>query len=385
MKNTDLPLHSKQRVKVEGIGTLGEGLARIDGAEIFIPKVAPQDELEIEIIENKKNRFRAKTLQILKSSPLRVPAACKHFEICGGCDFQHLPYQEQIDWKLRMTKHWIRRSSLAPLLDKIPFDQIESPEEYGYRHRARLQVKNGRVHFFKPHSHEIFEIEECPIFQNGFLKALQEKALTLADQKDWNQSFSNGKLIEGEAFYELDDCKIFYNEKCFTQTNFDVNEQIWFRILEDIENLEQKKTALDLYCGIGNFSLPLSNYFEKVTGIEAEGESIAFARKNSEAQKKNIRWISGLCEEKLLELESKYEFFDFVLLDPPRTGALKSVQVLSRLMPTKIVYVSCHLESLIHDLIFLNKKGGYQIKRWTVADMFPQTHHIESIVTLSRT
>lgn len=361
---------TKLRVKIQGIGSLGEGLARENDAEIFVPKTAPGDELEIEILEKKKGRYLAKNLKILSPGLTRKDAPCRHFEICGGCDFQHLPYAEQSAWKMRMTKHWIRRSPLAPFTRDLELDQIDSPKEFSYRHRVRVQIKNGKPHFFKPHSNEIFELQECPILIEGFFDQICDRSSQMPDTKDVNISAFNS--------YEIDGHKVSFSDDCFTQANLGTNERIWKRIEDDIVDLGSRKSALDLFCGIGNFSIPLNDYFESVTGVESEGKSLDFARKNSE----DVEWIAGDCAKVLGSLISQKKFFDFVLLDPPRLGALQTVEYLKRLRPPAITYVSCSLESLIVDLTQLVKKGGYRIKRWTVADMFPQTHHIESIVSL---
>lgn len=375
-----LALGQRLAVKIEGLGSLGEGLSHFDGAEIFTPKTMRGDEVEIEIKEFKKGRFRGEVKKFITESPDREDIRCQHFSICGGCDFQGIPYDEQIEWKLRMTKHWIRRSSLAPILDKISFDLIESPLPFAYRHRVRLQVQNRKIHFFKPHSHNLFEIKDCPILVEGFLDALKEKASELSDTRDWNQSFSDGGLVDSSASYSVDGEEIQYDADCFTQGNLSVNELIWKRIKEDVLSLESRRVALDLFCGVGNFSVPLSRYFEKVIGVESEGKSIEWARQNSS----KVEWHSGTADSLLSQFEKTRMFFDFVLLDPPRAGALSSVRTLNQLMPPAITYVSCHLESLVHDLVVLTKHGGYKIQRWTVADMFPQTHHIESVVSLRR-
>jgi 23S rRNA (uracil1939-C5)-methyltransferase len=370
----------KHRVKVEGIGSYGEGLARIEDAEIFIPKTAPGDEVLVEICEEKKGRYRAKILEFISLSEVRSAPRCKHFSDCGGCDFQHLPYEDQMAWKLRMTKHWIRRSPLAPGLDKIIFDTIRSPRPYEYRHRVRLQIKNHKLHFFKPHSNDLLEIEECPIMSEGFFHALQEQARTLPDTKDLTETYINGQVIAADSSFEMDGHRIGFSKDCFTQANLEVNQAIWSKIKNEVISLQSKKQALDLYCGIGNFTLPLKDHFENVTGVESELNSIQWAQKNSN----DIRWIAGLSEQVLKQFETKRAYFDFVLLDPPRAGARPCIEILARMLPERIVYVSCSLDSLIPDLVHLVKKSRYEIKRWVVADMFPQTHHIESVVTLDR-
>ncbi len=367
-------------VKVEGIGSFGEGLARHGEAEIFIPKAAPFDELEVEIIEKKKGRYRAQIKSVLQLSPQRVKPECKHFSECGGCDFQHITYEEQLAWKLRITKHWIRRSPLAPQLGAIEFDQIASPSPYHYRHRVRLQVKDHKLHFFKPHSNEMLQITECPILVPSFFDDLKARACQMNDQKDWSQSYVNGQLIDEYGTYELDGSPLSFGPNCFTQGNLAVNELIWKRVYSDIEDLPLRRNALDLFCGIGNFAVPLNHYFDRVTGVEAHPTSLAWAKKNDP----DIRWIEGESEKIILQLEKDRESMDYVLLDPPRQGSLETCRALARLGPPKITYISCNLESLVRDLICLSKQGKYKIRRWTVADMFPQTHHIESVVTLSR-
>lgn len=381
-KDSSSRLHrgEKHRVKVEGLGSFGEGLARIGSAEIFIPKAAPGDELLIEICEEKKGRYRAQIVEFLKPSDQRVQPRCRHFLECGGCDFQHLSYEDQMAWKLRMAKHWIRRSPLAPSLESIEFETLRSPSPYHYRHRVRLQIKNHRLHFFKPHSNDHLQIDECPILAHGFFEALKQKAQELPDTKDSNHTFIDGALVENEASFTIKNHTILFTKDCFTQANLEVNRGLWNKIEEQVLTMNIRNRALDLYCGVGNFTLPLSDHFDRVIGVESEMNAIQVARKHSS----RIQWISGLSEQVLRQLEVKREFFDLVLLDPPRAGARACMEILSRMLPAKIVYVSCSLESLIPDLVQLTKKGPYRIQRWVVADMFPQTHHIESVVTLDR-
>jgi 23S rRNA (uracil1939-C5)-methyltransferase len=373
------PIIGEERVvEVQGMGSFGEGIASDQGWDIFIPKTTVKDKVKIKVIEEKKGRFRGELLNIIEPSPLRRPPRCEHYAECGGCDFQHIPYHEQMAWKVRQTKHWIRRSPLEPFLNGIQFDEIASDSEFGYRHRVRLQIKDHQLHFFRPHSHRLLKLNECPILAPGFFEALQMRASQEGDQKDWNQSFRNEQLVDLHSYYDLDGNRIHFDSSCFTQANPSVNERIWDRIKEDIHALQSHRLGLDLYCGIGNFTVPMSKYFEGVIGVESYEPSVTWARKNSST----IDWRLGETAAVLMNLEKERRIFDFVLLDPPRAGALDACRIIGRLRPPKIVYVSCSLESLITDLTHLCKKQSYKITRWTTADMFPQTHHIESIVTL---
>ncbi len=366
----DLRVGDEISVTVQGIGTFGEGLARHNDQEIFIPKTMAGDIVKIRIIEKKKGRFRAETLEILKQSADRQKPLCSHFEDCGGCDFQHISYDAQVSWKVRMTKHWIRRSPLAPELPKIEFHQIQSPSPYGYRHRARLQIKNHKLHFFRPQSTRLLELHECPIMVDGFFSRLQNQALTLPDQRDWNQSAND--------HYHLDGHDIHFDADCFTQGNLGANELMWAHIRDAVENLDSKRVALDLFCGIGNFSIPLTDYFESVIGVESSPSAIAWAKKNSD----RVDWREGDAKSELNKLVNEKKFFDLVLLDPPRQGAYDEVQILSQFFSPCVIYISCNIETLMRDIIYLTKRAKYKISSWTTVDLFPQTHHIESIVIL---
>ncbi len=378
-------LHIGERlcVKIQGLGSFGEGLARIKLSsgtkEIFVPKTAPGDEVEIKIVEKKKGRFRATPTKYLKLSENRISPRCQHFESCGGCDFQHIPYSEQMAWKLRITKHWIRRSPLAPQLNAIQFDSIFAPSPYEYRQRVRIQIKNGKIHYFKPHSNELLEIKECPILTGGFFEELSRKARTLPDTKDWNQTYINNELVDGNGEYRIDALRLQFDENCFIQANSAVNALMWEKIKERIKSLPVKHKALDLYCGIGNFTVGLSRHFSEVTGIENHEKALNWARKNDPS----IQWIHGESARVLMDLQMKRKHFDFVLLDPPRLGALDTCRILLEMAPPSLIYISCSLETLVRDLTALCKRQRYRIETWTVVDMFPQTHHIESIVSLT--
>lgn len=364
-------LHEELELKIEGVGSFGEGLARHQGTEIFVPKTVTHDVVKARIREYKKGRARAELLELITPSPLREAPRCSHFETCGGCDFQHIQYEEQLAWKLRITKHWIRRSPLAPLLNEIPMKTLSCSTPYEYRGRVRLQIKDHRLHYFKPHSNELIEIKECPILEKGFFQQLAQEASSREPTKNWNRS--------SRQTYEIGGHSLRFSDQCFTQANLEINRGIWREIEDYVSTLASRKSALDLFCGIGNFSIPLRDYFDHVTGVELEGESLSFARQNSQ----NVEWISASAEEGVRQFLKERRFFDLVLLDPPRPGAREACQEILHLRPPHLIYVSCHLETLISDLVLLMKSKQFRIHRWVVADMFPQTRHIESIVFLS--
>jgi 23S rRNA (uracil1939-C5)-methyltransferase len=356
-------------VTIQGMGSHGEGICQWKGNEIFVPKSAPGDQVEVRILEKKKGRFRASIERLIEGGSSRITPRCRHFEECGGCDFQHISYQDQWAWKMRMTKHWIRRSPLAPWLERLEFDEIPAVQDYHYRHRVRMQVKAGKLHFFKPHSHQLLELSECPILVKGFFESLQQEAAGLQERKDWASSALTG--------YEVGAHSIRFKPHLFSQGNQEMNQKMIARVLAD-RSLTDGSTALDLYCGFGNFSIPMRDLVERVVGVEIEGEAIECARMNSQ----QVEWRAQAVEAAVQDLVNQREFFSWVVLDPPRAGAWETLPSLAQLKPHVMTYVSCSLETLIRDLTYLTKKAGYRIERWSVVDLFPQTHHIESIVTL---
>jgi 23S rRNA (uracil1939-C5)-methyltransferase len=152
----------------------------------------------------------------------------------------------------------------------------------------------------------------------------------------------------------------------------------WPYIRDDVEKLDSKRFALDLFCGIGNFSIPLTDYFDKVIGVESSPSAIEWAKKNSD----QVEWRQGDAKSELSKLVTEKKFFDLVLLDPPRQGAYDEVQILSQFFSPCVIYISCNIETLIRDLVYLTKRAKYKISSWATVDLFPQTHHIESIVIL---
>ncbi len=379
MRQTSLFVSQKIRAVIEELGSRGEGLFQTEGITVFVPKTGPGDEVVVEIHELKGRFGFARVLEFIKrGSAFRTPR-CQHFMTCGGCDFQHIPYDSQLDWKMRVTKHWIHRSPLKPFITDATFDHISSPNEFGYRNRVRLQVIDAKPAFHQARSNQPVFLKECPVLVEGFFKEIQNLSQSLVREENLNLLFLNKKL-EDFGTFSLGQKKVWISKNSFSQANLAVNEKMWGRILEDVTSLNQHQFAVDLFCGSGNFTLGLEDFFDRVIGIERSSEAIDLAKMSSQ----KIQWINDDSFRALTNiLATSDPSPNFVLLDPSREGALKVCQLLGESQIDKITYVSCQLDTLIRDLVCLVKKHRYRIRRWTTVDLMPQTKHIESIVSLS--
>lgn len=369
---------STKRIQIQSIGSHGEGLGSTNGTDIYVAKTAPGDDVEVELLEKKKGRYRAKKKELYSSGPERTEVKCRHFEYCGGCDFQHIPYDKQLEWKRSLVQHWIQRSPLARFINSSMLEIHPAPQPYFYRHRVRIQVQNGKPGFYLPRTHEFFEIEECPVLEKGFFEAILQWSENQRSAKNASLSFDGQKILKGESHYMVGAKSLQYDSSCFTQANWPVNEQIWQSLRQQLLAIPQRKHALDLFCGVGNFSLGLKDLFDEVTAVESHPRAIAYAQKNEPS----IKWMESSAEIAMNLFEKRGENFDFVLLDPPRSGALSLCRQLSAWNSAYITYISCNVSSLIRDLYPLLSQGKYQVQSWQLFDLLPQTKHIESVVHL---
>ncbi|MCW5214112.1 class I SAM-dependent RNA methyltransferase, partial [Desulfobulbus sp. US5] len=312
--------------------------------------------------------------------------------------------------------------------------------QWGYRYRLRLKINHaGQLGFFKKKSNEFLAVSHCPVAAPGINSALAELTETealqllagLYPELELLDSLADGKItlvLRGDkqkpptlALQELaksshihqvgwasrkgfqylspqadpltqhiqlgeKSCTLSWSGGCFSQVNPGQNEQL-IRLVCDLAGAFSKnlsgKTVLDLYCGMGNFSIPLGLCGGTVTGIEGNRESIRWAEKNAGQAKIKAQFFTADVRETLKQLTDQGEHADIIILDPPRSGVGKDIILLSDLEPEKIIYVSCDPATLARDLNLLCSRG-YMITRVVPVDMFPQTSHIESLVLLER-
>lgn len=434
-----------ETVRVEAAADRGMAMGRLGGKVVFVSFGAPGDLLEVAITREHSRHAEARILRILEPSPLRRPPPCPHFGVCGGCQWQHLPYAEQLSAKDKSFRGLLgSRLGLRPETFRPP---VPSVREWGYRSRVGLKVRaaGGAVAlgYFAPRSHRIVPVRSCPIahpaierlleplrsFLQGFepargglpqidlqadgqdrvwavfqllrpLSARASRALgafadgsglaTALTQTGRKQTLSplfpsnsgarslpltlsaGGRLL-----------RIQVAPGSFLQANPAVNQAL-VDLLLSLSDLYAGQPALDLYCGAGNFTLPLALSASEVLGVEGYPPAARDAERNAHGNGlHHVRVLASPVPEGLRAAAAEGLHPRFALLDPPREGARDALTGLAALDPEWVLYVSCAPPTLARDLGILGGLG-YRVLWTRIADMFPQTAHTESVTLLRR-
>ncbi len=438
-----IPLFMSEKIRIDKIIPGGNGLGRLaDGMVSMVRFVLPGELVQVAEIKRNRGFVEAGLVKVLEPAPDRIQAPCQYYQNCGGCDLQHSTYQRQTKIKSEILVETFQRAKVDSIVQTLrPLHT--APNIFGYRHRIRLKVsKKGEVGFFRYRSNKIVVIDRCEIAMepiNGVLKELKTapdalralfrfcreveilispldgKVILLirVEKKQYRkvqkigdtlclesvdhiflQVEKNIYLLAGEKQEELLGCDFPWNGKrkdytlywrpdCFSQVNPEQNRTL-VKIAIDCLGAMQGKSVLDLYCGTGNFSIPAAKAGTNGLGIESNPESIRWAKKNAAAAKVS-GWTFKAADvnTELSALIKKNEQFDSVILDPPRAGIGKSAQLLADLGPRQIVYISCDPVTLARDVKLLEERG-YRLISIIPVDMFPQTHHIESVAHLKK-
>jgi 23S rRNA (uracil1939-C5)-methyltransferase len=378
----------------------GDGLARLDGRVVFAPFVLPGERIRAEAEQEKPGMLRARAAEVLAPAPQRVPAPCPYFGRCGGCHYQHAPYDYQLEVKRSILIEELRR------LGKIePPAEIEivAGEPWGYRNRAQFHIENGRLGYREARSHKLCAIDRCPISSpkineaigalNGmlrdprwprFIRSLevftderQVQVNVLQAEKrvarrffEWCAETMPG-LVEGALDYEG-------RFRVGPDSFFQVNRFLLNALVQSATAGADGNHALDLYAGVGLFSLALARRFERVTAIETGSAAVRDLQFN--AQRAGLTNVTAQRDSAEAYLAQLQQAPDFVLLDPPRAGFGKAVvRRLAELRPPQIAIVSCDPSTLARDLGGL-LTAGYRFDRMALVDLFPQTYHFETVV-----
>ena len=390
-KNNPPPKIEILELTIEKIVPNGYGLAFVEGLTVFVSLAAIGDKLRVRIREKKGKIAFAEIIDVLTPSPKRITPECQYFGVCGGCDFQQMTYEAQLAGKISIIRDCLSRIGKINFEGEIPIIASSSP--YGYRSRAQwhTDTRAKKIGYFKRFSHNIVDVEYCPILAPPLQKTLTNFRENLRWEEFWSQdvkieaanageniSIYSTEIIEPtrEISFEAGENRYFYNAESFFQGNPFLVEKLIALAIGDAMG----ENALDLFCGVGLFTLPLAGKFKKVYGIEANGKAIEFAQKNTDnARISNVEFFTENVGEWLIE--NSPQNIDFVLLDPPRTGAEReTIDALLKLKPTQISYVSCDPATLARDLRLLLE--SYSLESITALDLFPQTHHVETVVRL---
>jgi 23S rRNA (uracil1939-C5)-methyltransferase len=395
----------------------GETLARLpDGRAVFIPYTLPDEKIRIRLIEEKERYARAELLEVLSASPARIEPRCVHFSHCGGCHYQHIPYQEQLIIKQSILKNQLER--VGKLLDPPLSSMIPSPTAWNYRNHIQLHIsESGNPGYFKHRSSQVVPIQEChlpeeslnqiwPALDLEYIPGLdrislrsgeggQDTMIVLESSDPQPIEFAvdlplsaihqgpGGEIVlAGDDFtiIEVHGFPFVVSAGSFFQVNTPVAELIVDYLLDALP-LAEHTVLLDVYCGVGLFSVFLAPRVKQIIGIESDPSAAADFLYNL-AGFDSVELYDVPAEDILPYLEISP---DIILLDPPRAGISKKVldSVVS-LQPDLIAYISCDPATLARDVSRLHNQG-YQLQQSTPFDMFPQTYHIESVNIFQRT
>jgi 23S rRNA (uracil1939-C5)-methyltransferase len=443
-------------VTIEKLIYGGDGLAHHDGSTVFIPFVLPTERVAAVPVEQKKKFVRARVEQLLEPSPQRTLPPCPHFGICGGCNYQHIPYETQVQYKTEILRETLRRVGRIHWTDEI---KAHASPPWAYRNRAQWKVRppseaalaggpsqdvSGAVGkttakldigYFRANSAALCAVEDCAILSPLLLKTLLALREALAEgalprELREIEAFSNegasvtpipdgAKLLLTANFAGFpsriaehaetirrvvpEAASILFHDPShdrmelfgpgFLETEvagtkfrvghfsfFQVNRFLVDDLLRTVCHDENGRLALDLFGGVGLFSIPLAKQFERVISVESNPA----ATRDLEANMRGLGSIEVRTTDVERFLERNKEHPELVVLDPPRDGlAHEAAKRLGRLQPASITYVSCEPPTLARDLAVL-VQAGYEPAEIHLFDLFPQTFHLETVVRLRR-
>jgi 23S rRNA (uracil1939-C5)-methyltransferase len=428
------------RLSIEKLVYGGDGLAHADGNTVFVPYVLPGEEVRAAARSQQKKLLWADLLEVTSPAKERSKPKCPHFQKCGGCHYQHTPAVEQLKLKKEILRETLSR------LGGIRWDGAiaeHASEPYGYRNRAQWAVRSGMpraLGYFLPESSVILPIDECPVLspllaqtflrlqdmtRSGALPAGVQEIEAFADSADkqiaLNVAFDRFPKTAGEltsvfrsAVPEIESLLLLdqkknkfelsgpgyliqeaagYQYRVSHLSFFQVNRFLIEDLLKTVVANAHGEVALDLYAGVGFFTLPLAKTFGKVVSVDANLAATRDLQANAELAKVAVASHNEHAEEFLRKTDEKPES---VVLDPPRAGlGAQAAKDLADLGATEIVYLSCDPSTLARDLAVLTNSARkpkeisapsncYQMTEMHLFDLFPQTFHIETLVRLRR-
>jgi 23S rRNA (uracil1939-C5)-methyltransferase len=432
-KAVAVPTGKKQRLHIERLANDGRGIAFVDGRTWFVAGALADEDVEARVLGARSQVVEARAERIFTSSAQRRAAPCAHAGQCGGCTLQHLPHSEQLALKQRtLAEQLLRVAAAAPEEWALP---LVGPE-FGYRRRARIAVrwdvknKHLAVGFRAAASQDIVAIADCPvlvqplqtllsalpevlrglrkpqalghveIFSGTAMALLVRHTAPLGDEdvarlqhfcqaqnaQLWLQGEGDPQpqQADAELGYRLESwgLQLAYRPGDFVQVNGPVNEAMIAQALDWLAP-QVGERVLDLFCGLGNFALPLAQRVAEVVAVEGVATMVARAQQNARSNGlENLHFYQADLSNPLDGAWMQKDF-SAVLLDPPRDGAFAVVKQIAALGAERVLYVSCNPATLARDTAELLNQG-YRLKRAGILDMFPQTAHVEAMALFER-
>jgi len=425
-----------QPVKIDRLDNHGAGIAYLNKKPLFVEGALPEETVLVQLAESKSKFARGNLIKVLEPSALRRDPFCQHYRDCGGCHLQHMDLNTQLEYKQQSLKQLMSKFARKEIGNEIELEPAIQASDKGYRRRTRISLivdkktKQLQFGFRKKQSKQIVNIKSCPVLEPSLnallsplksllselpcvanlghveivkadntailvvrhLKALDSKshqalldfasehALTLYLQPE---SDKLERVVGDAGYYQEAGAKVPFEPNNFIQVNQDVNRQMVEQALEWLAPQAQDR-VLDLFCGLGNFSLPLAKQVGQVVGVEGVDDMVRKATNNAkENGLDNAKFYQANLELDMSTQPWAEEKFDKVLLDPARAGAAGIVDQISELGAMRVVYVSCNPATLARDAQSLLSQG-YQLEKLGMLDMFPHTSHMESMALFTK-
>ncbi len=369
---------------ITGLSHDGRGVGRHEGRAVFVEGAVPGDTVSARVIEKKRRFWQARLARILTPSPERADPFCEHYGRCGGCRLQHLTPAAQRHWKQHNLLANLRRIWTDTEFEVLP---AITGSETGYRRRVRFHADARAAGFHQRNSHRIVDIDHCPLLETALNDGWDEKRERLAQQAPKkpvqitgvvadNGLFWSDEAASPAPFYTLHGLHLHFHPESFIQVNRRINEQMVTQALSWLE-LNQNDLALDLFCGIGNFTLPMARQAGQVVGVEGVSQAVTLARHNARANglSNTAFRVANLFENPEQHAWAQLPYTK-ALLDPGREGAEAVCRWLKPVPLQRLVYVSCNPATFTRDSALL-KDNGWRLDRLQLLDMFPHTIHTE--------
>lgn len=413
-------------LSIERLSKSGDGVAQVGGRAVFVPGTVPGDRVLAEVFEQGKI-VRGEVLELLTPGPGRRMPVCPLAERCGGCDWMHLTEDTQHRYKEEIVVSALEHlGGIAPdAYELLPF--VFSPMPYNARRRAVLHPVKGRLGYFGKRSHTHVEVDLCPALTppleslpgeladalgtalkdveevhllevaGAVAIALQTKGALRPKHREVAQALLDDEVVAGVVLAPgggkgspefvgapvLEDDGVLYRPDAFAQANADVNRPLVEHAVAQLD-AGPDDAVLELYSGNGNFTFPLAAAAGSVLAVESSTVSLGLAQQAARKQGfGNVRFVAGDCEKIARGLVKESRRFDRVLLDPPRTGAPGIGEWASRLLPSRVVYVACDPGALARDAADL-LAHGFAPRTVRLFDLFPQTRHVEVVMSFTR-
>lgn len=390
------------QVHIDRMDHFGNGIGNINGKIIFVKGALPGETVDVTITKDKKSFMEGTINTIIYKSSKRVEPFCKYFGVCGGCSLCHLNYENTLEYKKERVKNILSKFDIPKI------NVIRNENDLYYRNKIELKIVDGKLGFYEKSTHNLIEIKECKVTKKSINKSFEfvknmklenanvtiranynDEVLIIIDSKEKPVILNPedykivGIVLNDKCIYGQDNFMEKINNLFFTvsyNSFFQVNNYINLELFNLIKENIIGKTVLDLYSGVGTLSIVASKVVDKVYSIEVTQNAVKNALINAKINKcDNINFILGKVEDKIGFINDK---IDTIIVDPARAGLdKKTIEVINKLSPQRIIYVSCDTQSLANNLVDL---ANYEIKKFYILDMFSYTYHIECFCILDK-